>query len=147
MIFNDFAAGQVFETDTKTITEEAIIAFANEYDWQYFHTDAEAAERSHFGGLIASGFHTLLTAFGLTLASRTWSEASMGSPGIEEVRWLAPVRPGDALTVRIEVADTKPSRSKPDRGIVTFDHAVSRQDGTVVMTYRSKVIIGRKPNG
>lgn len=145
MTFDDFETGQVFETAARAVTAEDIVAFAREWDPQPFHLDEMAAAESHFGGLIASGFHTLLVAFRLTLESRTWVAASMGSPGMDEIRWLMPVRPGDVLKVRIEVAETRPSRSKPDRGVVTFDHAVTRQDGAVVMTYRSMVMLARAP--
>ncbi|MEM7528986.1 MAG: MaoC family dehydratase [Pseudomonadota bacterium] len=142
--FEDFEAGQVFETGKRSLSESEIIGFAEQYDWQYFHTDPEAAKTSPYGGLIASGFQTLLTAFGLTLADRHWGENGMGSPGMDNLRWLAPVRPGDTLTVRIEVLATRPSRSKPDRGTVTLGHTVTRVDGTAVMTYDTMVIIRRR---
>jgi len=142
--FEDFEPGQRFDAGEREITAEAIKAFAAEWDPQPFHLDEDAAAESHFGGLIASGFHTLLTAFVLTLESRTWRAVSMGSPGIDEIRWLAPVRPGDRLRVTIIVAETYAPRSKPDRGLVTFDHEVATQDGTVVMTYRSKVFLKRR---
>ncbi|MEL6768607.1 MAG: MaoC family dehydratase [Pseudomonadota bacterium] len=142
--FEDFAPGQVFETAGETLSEAEIIAFAEKYDWQYFHTDPEAAKASPYGGLIASGFQTLLTAFGLTLAERQWRENSMGSPGMDNLRWRAPVRPGDTLKVSVEVLAARPSRSRPDRGTVTFGHTVTNQDGITVMTFDTMVIIRRR---
>ncbi|MDT8346130.1 MAG: MaoC/PaaZ C-terminal domain-containing protein, partial [Thermohalobaculum sp.] len=96
---------------------------------------------------IASGFHTLLTAFTLELAANVWTEASQGSPGMDAIRWLKPVRPGDRLRVRVEVTDSRPSRSRPDRGITRFDHTVLNQDGEAVMTYETMVILARRPSG
>ncbi|MEM8625656.1 MAG: MaoC family dehydratase [Pseudomonadota bacterium] len=142
--FEDFDVGETWETGSRSLSEEDILRFANEYDWQYFHTDPEAAKASPYGGLIASGFQTLLTAFGLVLKVRSWGEAGMGSPGMDTVRWLAPVRPGDTLTVRVEVISTRPSRSKPDRGLVTFGHTVVNQTGEAVMTYDTMVMIRRR---
>lgn len=145
MFFDDFRAGQRFETGQKRLIADDIVAFARQWDPQDFHLDAEAAENSQFGGLIASGFHTLLTAFVLTLESDTWREAGMGSPGMDAIRWLKPVRPGDVLRVAVTVAETRASRSKPDRGVVTFDHEVLNQAEEAVMTYRTMVILQRKP--
>ncbi|MEM6679807.1 MAG: MaoC family dehydratase [Pseudomonadota bacterium] len=142
--FEDFSEGDVWTTESETLSEQDIIAFAERYDWQYFHTDPEAARASPYRGLIASGFQTLLTAFGLTLRSRVWGSNGMGSPGMDSLRWLAPVRPGDTLTVEIEVLATRPSRSKPDRGRVTFAHTVTNQDGVAVMTYETMVMIRRR---
>ena len=145
MFFDDFRPGMRFEAGSKTVSEEEILDFARRYDWQYFHTDPEKAKESPYGGLIASGFHTLLIAFGLDLGSDTWREASMGSPGMEHIRWIRPVRPGDTLSLTYEVAAVRPSHSKPDRGTVTFDHTLTNQHGEVVMTYRAHVILARRP--
>lgn len=142
--FEDFEPGQRFETTSKSLSEAEMIGFAEQYDWQYFHTDPAAAEASPYGGLIASGFQTLLTAFGLTLTAREWRDNSMGSPGMDNLRWKAPVRPGDTLSVKVEVLATRPSRSKPDRGTVTFGHTVINQDGITVMTFDTMVIIRRR---
>jgi acyl dehydratase len=142
--FEDFPVGARFETGEREITESEIVAFARDWDPQDFHTDPAAAGRGPFGGLSASGFHTLLVAFRLTIDTGAWVGASLGSPGMEEIRWLLPVRPGDRLKVAATVAAARPSRSKPDRGIVTFDHVVTRQDGATVMTYRSHVFLKRR---
>ncbi|MEO0819094.1 MAG: MaoC family dehydratase [Pseudomonadota bacterium] len=145
MHFEDFSVGQMFETGHRTLSEQEITEFAQKWDWQYFHADAEAAKASPYGGLIASGFHTLLTAFTLTLDRQIWQEGSMGSPGMDTIRWLEPVRPGDTLSVVVEVTGVRPSRSKPDRGVVTFHHEVRRQDETVVMVFESMVMVARRP--
>ena len=134
--FDDFEPGQVFEMGSRTITRESILDFAREYDPQPFHTDEEAATRTVYGGLIASGWQT-----GAILMRLFWDGllhecASLGSPGIDELRWIQPVRPGDTLSLRYTVLDTIPSRSKPDRGIVRSLCEVLNQRGEIVMTMK-----------
>ncbi|MFQ5566021.1 MAG: MaoC family dehydratase [Paracoccaceae bacterium] len=145
MYFDDLPKGYSFETGTRTLSEDEIIAFARQWDPQSFHTDPEAARASPFGGLIASGFHTLLTAFNLTLGADVWNEASMGSPGMDSLRWMRPVRPGDTLRVRVEVTSSTPSRSRNDRGRTGFRHTVLNQNDDVVMTYQCTNILARRP--
>lgn len=145
MFFDDLPKGYCYETGTKTLTEADIIGFARQWDAQYFHTDPEAAKASPYGGLIASGFQTLLTAFNLNLEANVWNEASMGSPGMEELRWIRPVRPGDTLRVKVEVTSSKPSESRSDRGRTGFNHHVLNQNDEVVMSYRCTVILARRP--
>lgn len=145
MFLDDMTPGFRFETGKRTLSEAEIVGFARQWDFQDFHTDPEAAKASPYGGLIASGFHTLLTAFALELEADVWREASMGSPGMDEIRWLKPVRPGDTLRCAVEVVASRPSRSKPDRGIVTLDHTVLNQHDEPVMTYRTMVILRRRP--
>lgn len=137
MHFEDFAPGFTFRTSSRTLTEAEIIAFARQWDRQPFHLDAEAARETIYGGLIASGFHTLVVSFDLIISADIWNESSAGSPGIENLRWIKPVRPGDTLTVEGRVAEVRPSTSRPDRGYVTWDQTTSNQFGEVVMTYRS----------
>ncbi|MHA1528955.1 MAG: MaoC family dehydratase [Alphaproteobacteria bacterium] len=144
MFFDDLPKGYRFETATRTLSEDDIIAFARQWDPQSFHTDPEAAKASPYGGLIASGFHTLLTAFNLTLGADVWNEASMGSPGIDSLRWIRPVRPGDTLRVRIEVTSSTPSQSRSDRGRTGFQHTVLNQNDEVVMTYHCVNILARR---
>ena len=144
MYFDDLPKGYTFETGTRTLSEDDIIGFARQWDPQTFHTDPEAAKGSPYGGLIASGFHTLLTAFNLTLGANVWNEASMGSPGMENLRWIRPVRPGDTLRVRIEVTSSIPSKSRDDRGRTGFQHTVLNQNGEVVMTYHCVIILARR---
>ena len=143
--FEDFAAGQVWETAGATLTEAQILAFAWEWDPQPFHLDIAAAEASPYGGLIASGFHTLMVAFRLFHAERVINPASIGSPGIDELRWLKPVRPGDTLRVRGEVLETRASASKPDRGSAVIAYAVLNQKAETVMTYRLIHLLLRRP--
>ena len=145
MYFDDLPKGYTFETGTRTLSEDDITGFARQWDPQSFHTDPEAAKGSPYGGLIASGFHTLLTAFNLTLGANVWNEASMGSPGMDSLRWIRPVRPGDTLRVRIEVTSSTPSRSRHDRGHTGFRHTVLNQNDEVVMTYHCVVILARRP--
>ena len=145
MYFADLEVGHTFETASKTLTEEEILAFARQWDPQYFHVDPEAAKGSPYGGLIASGFHTLLTAFKLVYGAGVWNEASMGSPGMEHLRWIRPVRPGDTLRVKVEVVSSTPSASRGDRGRTGFIHTVVNQRDEVVMTYDCVVILARRP--
>jgi acyl dehydratase len=145
MYFDDLPVGYSFETGTRTLSEDDILGFARSWDPQYFHTDPVAAEASPYGGLIASGFHSLLVGFNLVLAANVWNEAGMGSPGMEHVRWIRPVRPGDTLRVRVEVTASTPSQSRPDRGRTHFRHWVLNQHGEVVMEFDSVVILARRP--
>ncbi len=145
MYFYDLPKGYTFETETRTLSADDITGFARQWDPQSFHTDPEAAKASPYGGLIASGFHTLLTTFNLTLGANVWNEASMGSPGMDSLRWIRPARPGDTLRVRIEVTSSTPSRSRHDRGRTGFRHTVLNQNDEVVMTYHCVVILARRP--
>lgn len=145
MYFDDLPVGYAYETAEKTVAEAEIIAFARQWDRQYFHTDPDRAKDSPYGGLIASGFHTMLVAFNLVLDAGVWNEASMGSPGMEHVRWVRPVRPGDTLRVKGEVTSSTPSASRPDRGRTGFRQTVVNQRGEVVMTYDCVVILARRP--
>ena len=145
MYFDDLTVGYTFETAEKTLTEEEILAFARQWDPQYFHVDPEAAKESPYGGLIASGFHTLLTAFTLVYGAGVWNEASMGSPGMEHLRWIRPVRPGDTLRVKVEVTSSTASATRDDRGRTGFSHMVVNQRDEVVMTYDCVIILARRP--
>ncbi len=118
--FEDFTAGQVLEGGDFLMTEEEITGFARRYDPQPFHLDAEAAKASMFGELVASGWNTAAVAMRLMVEHFFGANASMGSPGIDELRWPRPVRVGDRLRLRATVEETRLSRSKPDRGLVHF---------------------------
>ena len=137
MYFEDFAPGMRFTTASRQITEAEIIDFASQWDRQPFHLDRAAAAQSIYGGIIASGFHTLVVSFDLIVGAGVWNESSQGSPGMDEVRWLRPVRPGDSLTVEFEVLETRPSTSRADRGYVRWSHVTRNQDGEEVMSFRS----------
>jgi acyl dehydratase len=143
--FDDFKPGQSFELGSRTITRESILAFAREYDPQPFHTDEAAAKQTIYGGLIASGWQT-----GALLMRLCWDGllhdcANLGSPGIDELRWVKPVRPGDTLSLRYTVLETIPSRSKPDRGIVRSLCELRNQAGEVVLTMKGLGMFMRRP--
>ena len=145
LYFEDLEAGQVVDLGTIAVTEEDILAFARRWDPQPFHVDPEAAKGSVFGGLIASGWHTGAMWMRLYVDSLLDGAASMGSPGIEELRWLAPVRPGDTLTGSLTVLETTPSERRPDRGTVRIRGEMTNQDGVVVMSMTSRGHFGRRP--
>jgi acyl dehydratase len=143
--FEDFAVGDVVELGSVTVSEEEIVEFALRYDPQPFHVDPEAAKTSSFGGLIASGWHTTALFMGLFVRAILLDSASLGSPGVEEIRWTAPVRPGDTLTGRSTIAETSPSSTNPGRGTVITTNEVFNQDGTQVMTMRARGFFARRP--
>ncbi|HYA47507.1 MAG TPA: MaoC family dehydratase [Burkholderiales bacterium] len=116
------------------LTPESIMEFARRYDPQPFHVDEQAARQSAYGGLIASGWHTVSLAMRMICDAYLLDAASLGSPGVNEVRWLKPVRPGDAIRLRMTVLEAKPSRSKPDRGTVLHRWEVFNQKDETVMT-------------
>ena len=144
LYFEDFKVGDTFSSAAKTITDEMIVQFAKVYDPQPFHLDAVAAKASIYGGLIASGFQTLALGFRLFYDTGTLSAASMGSPGLDELRWLRPVRPGDTLRVEMEVVESRPSQSKPDRGIMRATYKYLNQKGEAVLSYTAMHLLKRK---
>ena len=147
LFLEDFHPGDVAETASRVITREEIVAFARQFDPQPFHVDEEAAKATPYGGLIASGLHTAAICMRLVVdrAVGNGAAGSLGSPGVDELRWLRPVRPGDELTVRIEVLEVTPSRSKPDRGVVKLRYTMRNQDGQEVMTMIGLGIMRRRP--
>jgi acyl dehydratase len=145
--FDDFAVGESFETRGVTLTESGIIDFAMSYDPQHFHIDVEAARRSNYGGLIASGFQTLALGFRMVLETGIFRACSMGSPGFDELRWRRPVRPGDTLHVESEVMEKKPSSSRPDRGILRMAYRIKNQKGEEVLTFLSMHLLKRRVSG
>lgn len=144
MFYDDFEVGFRFETGSKALSEAEIIEFARKYDPQPFHVDPEAAAQSIYGGIIASGFHTLTLAFELILEANVWNEASMGSPGLDEIRWKKPVRPGDSLRVVGEVTELQPSASRPDRGRVIFRYDILNQQDELVAYYYAIQLLKRR---
>ena len=135
--FEDYQPGSVHAYGTITVDEAEIVAFARKFDPQDFHVDPEAAARGPFGGLIASGWHTASLMMRLFADHYLSKVASLGSPGVDELRWTQPVRPGDALRIRVTVLDAKRSRSKPDRGIVQSSIEVLNQRGEIVATMKA----------
>jgi acyl dehydratase len=142
--FEDFEPGEVVELGSRTVTRAEIVAFAQAFDPQPFHVDEEAAAQSLFGGLIASGWHTVALFMRLFVDGLLADTASLGSPGIEDLRWLEPVRPGDAISGRTRVADTWPSERNPQRGTVVFESEVLNQEGEVVLRMRSRGFFARR---
>ena len=143
--FEDFQVGQVHELGSYVVSREEILAFARQYDPQPFHLDDEAGRQSIFGSIIASGWQTAAICHRLLVESLLKSSASMGSPGLDELRWLLPVKPGDTISASIEVLAVTPSRSKPDRGSIKTRMEVRNQRGEVVMTESATVLFRRRP--
>ena len=137
----DFAEGAIHEFGPITITADEIVQFGKEFDPQLFHTDPERAKETLYGGLIASGWHTCALFMRLFVEHYLPGPASLGSPGLDELRWLKPVRPGDELTVRITVHKVKPSRSKPDRGVLFSFCEMLNQKGEVTVTMMAMNLI------
>ena len=144
--FEDFAVGEEIELGSVEVTEEAIIAFAEQFDPQPFHVDVEAAKATPFGGLIASGWHTCAMYMRLLYDGMIGDSSSQGSSGMEELRWLAPVRPGDTLRARYFVLDATPSAAKPGRGTVMFRSEMLNQDDVVVLRMVGRGLYGTRPD-
>ncbi|MEM5274036.1 MaoC family dehydratase [Cupriavidus taiwanensis] len=145
LYFEDFEAGSRRELGSYLVTEEEILSFARQYDPQPFHIDKEAATSSIYGGLISSGWMTCSIMMRLLVLSTTGKSASMGSPGVDEIRWLKPVYAGDTLTVVLNVLDSRPSQSKPDRGVVHTQWEATNQRGELVCTVKGMGMYGRRP--
>ncbi|MBC7404758.1 MAG: MaoC family dehydratase [Cytophaga sp.] len=143
--FEDFVPGKVIELGSRTVSEDEIIAYATQFDPQPFHIDKVAAEDSIFGGVIASGWHTCGMIMRLVVDGFLNDSSSMGSPGVDEVRWILPVRPGDTLSVTAETLDSRPSTSKLDRGVVFTMWRATNQDGNLVCTIKGMGMFGRRP--
>ena len=144
--FEDLQVGQETLFGHYDVTREEMLEFARKYDPQPFHLSDEAAAKTHFGRLAASGWHTGAMAMSVIVAKLTelrW--AGLGSPGVDELRWLKPVHPGDRLTVRGTIVDKTPSRSKPEIGSIRTETRVTNQDGIEVMRYTSIVLMQRRP--
>ncbi len=142
--FDDFVVGEVIELGSVKVTEEAIIEFARQFDPQSFHVDPIAAKESTFGGLIASGWHTCALYMRLMCDGMLGDSSSQGSPGMEELRWLAPVRPADMLAARFTVLEARRSSTKPHRGTVTFRSEMLNQDGEVVLGMMGRGLYGTR---
>jgi acyl dehydratase len=140
--FEDYLPGNVTEYGEIRVDEAEIIDFARRFDPQDMHLDPDAAARGRFGGLIASGWHSAAMMMRLFADNFLPKAASLASPGIDELRWLKPVRPGDVLRIRVSVLEATRSRSKPDRGMVRSFVEVLNQDSEVVMTLKPMNIIG-----
>ncbi len=136
----DYRPGEVFDLGSHQITETEIIEFARQYDPQPMHVDKEYAARSHFGGLISSGWLTALILFRMMLRGFICQETSIASPGHDETRWLKPVRPGDLLHGRVAVGAVRISKSKPKMGFVQYTATLTNQEGELVLRLRSATL-------
>ncbi|WP_269506196.1 MaoC family dehydratase [Burkholderia sp. IMCC1007] len=146
--YEDLVVGSNTEIGSYTFEADDIKAFAQRYDPQPFHVDEEAAKASPFGGLIASGWHTCSVFMSLLIKKLGPDSTSMGSPGIDSIRWLKPVRAGDTITMYQKIHDKRVSASKPDRGIVSAEWIGINADGETVITVHTNVIFGlRHPAG
>ncbi|GAA2788406.1 MaoC family dehydratase [Streptomyces showdoensis] len=145
--FEDFRPGDIHELGTVTVTAEEVLEFGRRFDPQPFHTDPELAAESQFGGLIASGFHTQSMFMRRYVDGLLAYSFCMGSPGIDEVRYLRPVRPGDVLTARVEVLAATPSPFNPTSGTVKPRCTLVAADGTAVFSMILHSIFRRRPAG
>ena len=142
--FEDYAVGEVIDAAGFTLTEAEIIHFALTYDPQSFHTNVAAARESIYGGLIASGWQVAVLAFKMLVHAGLVGSASQGSPGLENLRWIKPVRPGDTLYPHSKVVEMRPSASKPDRGLVRVESWVENQNSETVCSFVSTQIVRRR---
>lgn len=144
--FEDYRPGLVCVYGSEYVQEKEVIEFARRFDPQFIHTDPATAAEGPFGGLIASGWHTASLMMRIFASSYLNEHASLGGAGVDKLRWLSPVRPGDTLSAKFTVVEARKSRSKPDRGLVHIDIELSRGDGEVVMTMRSISMLRTRPS-
>ena len=144
--FDDMEVGSERVFGSYAVTREEVLEFARKYDPQPFHLSDEAAAKTHFGRLAASGWHTCaMTMRVIVDAISEERQAGLGSPGVDELRWLKPVYPGDTITVHGKIVDKTPSRSKPDIGVIRSENTVTNQDDVPVMRFTSIVMMLRRP--
>ena len=144
--WDDYEVGLKFPLGSTTFTEQEIVDFARQFDPQSFHVDAEAAKASMFGGIIASGWHIASKMMRLFVDNYVDHRTALGSPGLDELRWLKPVRPGDTLTGWVLCADKVPSKSRPTMGIIHEHWHVTNQNGELVMTTKGINMVRRRPS-
>jgi acyl dehydratase len=140
----DYIEGSTYEFGSVTVEESEIIEFARRFDPQPFHTDPSAALQTKFGGIVASGWHTAAMAMRVLVENYIPRGSAIGSPGVDQLRWHLPVRSGDTLSVRVTILETKPSLSKPDRGLLRTLVEVINQNREVVTSWRGMMIMLRK---
>ena len=143
--WEDFRVGDSSEMGRHTFTEEEILAFGRQFDPQTFHADSAAAQDSVFGGLIASGWHTCAVGMRLMVESYLQKTVSLGSPGVDTIRWLKPVRPGDTLAYRRTVLESRASAKRKGVGLVKHRWEAMNQAGELVLTMEGWGMFGRKP--
>ena len=142
--FEDYSAGSVYEYGYLTVGEAEILEFATRFDPQPIHVDTEFAAAGPFGGIIGSGWHSASLAMRLIADHYLSRVASLASPGVDELRWQVPLRPGDTVRLRTTIAETRPSRSKQDRGLVITQVELINQDGGVPVAFRAMNLISRR---
>ena len=145
--WEDFKVGETVPMGEKVVDRDAMIAFAKAYDPQPFHIDEEAAQQSMYGGLIASGWHTVALVMRMMVDSYLSDSASLGSPGVDHVRWLKPVRPGDTIRCMRTVLESRASNSRPQMGIVKSKWEVFNQNDELVMTMEGYSLFERRTPG
>jgi len=142
----DYKIGQSYEFGSIEISKDDIVDFAKKFDPQYFHLDEELAESSRFNGLIASGWHTCAIMMRLLVQNYISDCSSLGSPGVDKIRWLEPVRPGDSLSIKVKIIENRRSKSKPDRGVVKSRIEVLNRQRIVVLNMETTgFFLSRKP--
>ena len=142
--FEDYVVGSVHEFGAITVTEEEVIDFAKRFDPETFHIDPQGAKKTRFGGIIASGWHTCALVMRLFVDNYLSKVSSIASPGVDELCWIRPVRPGDELSIRVTALEGRPSRSKPGYGILTTFIEANNQRGEVMMTMKNISIMLRR---
>jgi acyl dehydratase len=145
--FEDFHPGETLSLGSKTVSRDEIVAFAAEFDPQPFHLDEEAGAASLLGGLAASGWHTASMLMRLLCDNLLLASSCKGSPGVEDLRWMRPVYPGDRLTASADVVSARPLKSRPDLGIVQLVFTLTNQDGIPVMSEKSAILFERREAG
>jgi acyl dehydratase len=145
--YEDLEVGKAYEVGSHTFTRDEIVHFAEQFDPQPFHVSEAGGEASMFGGLVASGWHTCSVMMGMLVRNFLRDSTSMGSPGVDEIRWLKPTRVGDTLTMTNTIVSKRVSESKPDRGIVETRWEGVNQHGETIVTVRSKGLFGLRHPG
>ncbi|MBL8674172.1 MAG: MaoC family dehydratase [Rhodospirillales bacterium] len=143
--WEDFELGRVYPIGSTSFTEERVVSFGRDFDPQPFHVDKAAAEASMFGGLIASGWHTCAAVMRLLVDNFSHPDTSVGGAGVQDVRWLKPVRPGDTLTASVKLVEKRESSSRRDIGLIFKEFEVVNQAGELVMTMQGREFIRRRP--
>jgi acyl dehydratase len=142
---DDLHVGDRFGSETYEVTEQGIVDFAEEFDPQPFHLDLDAAKRSVFRGLAASGWHTAAMSMRLFVTGDLKLAGGSIGLGVDSLEWPRPVRPGDILRLQTEIVEVRPSRSKPDRGIIRIRNVTTNQNGEVVQSFLASVLVRRRP--
>jgi acyl dehydratase len=145
--YEDFNVGDAVQLSAHTFSREEIVGFAGRYDPQPFHLSEAAGEASHFGGLVASGWNTCSAMMGILVRDMLADSTSMGSPGLDNIRWIKPVYVGDSVRLTVRVLDKRISKSKPDRGIVATRWEAHNQNGDLVLTVDSSALFGLRNPG